>query len=50
MSDSRLLGLEMEAGKVSKIKMVLSQNRVEAMELLRSGRFGIDLKIEPTGS
>lgn len=37
----------MEAGKISKIKMVLSQNRVAAV--VTSGRFWIDLKSEPMG-
>ena len=49
LGDSRLLGTGMEAGTISKIKMVLSQNRVAATELLRSGRFCVDLKIEPIG-
>lgn len=49
LSDSRSLGTGMEAGKISKIKMMLFPNRVVAVELLRSGRFWIDLKIEPIG-
>lgn len=49
LSDSRLSGTGMEAGKIPKIKMMLSQNRGVAVELLRSGRFWIDLKIEPLG-
>lgn len=39
----------MEAGKIPLIKTILSQNKVAVVDLERSGWFGMELKMEPTG-